>query len=93
MTAKKQRMSEFIDRRFAGAFDAVSKLSPREAEVLILYGRGFKNVEIAERLGLSLKTVETHNDRIREKLAIRKMDHLFVFASLWMCSQYVFGAG
>jgi len=46
-------------------------LSEREAEVLRLVARGYTNAEIAERLSLSVKTVETYRGRGMEKLGLR----------------------
>jgi two-component system, NarL family, response regulator NreC len=47
------------------------RLSAREAEVLRLIAYGFTNREIAGRLRLSIKTVETFRARICEKLGLR----------------------
>jgi DNA-binding NarL/FixJ family response regulator len=45
-------------------------LSDRETEVLHLIARGFANKEIAARLGVSVKTVETYKARSMEKLGL-----------------------
>lgn len=45
-------------------------LSDREGEVLRLIARGFTNREIAARLDVSVKTVETHKARAMEKLGV-----------------------
>jgi DNA-binding NarL/FixJ family response regulator len=45
-------------------------LTDRELEVFRLIGQGVKTADIAERLHLSVKTVETYRDRIRQKLDI-----------------------
>jgi DNA-binding NarL/FixJ family response regulator len=46
----------------------VSRLSDREFEVFRLIGRGVGPGEIATRLGLSVKTVESHRENIKQKL-------------------------
>ena len=51
----------------ASPFDA---LSPRELEVAMLLTRGLRQEDIARRLSLSAKTVNTHKSRLFEKLGI-----------------------
>jgi DNA-binding NarL/FixJ family response regulator len=46
-------------------------LSPRECDVLRLIARGHSNKEIAARLAISVKTVETYKARATVKLALR----------------------
>ena len=55
-------------------------LSPREREVLRLFVRGHSLAEIAERLCLSVKTVETYKVRIMEKLETSKKSELVDYA-------------
>jgi DNA-binding NarL/FixJ family response regulator len=50
--------------------DAVAELSDREAEVVRLVAAGHSNKEIAGRLDLSVKTVETYKARSLEKLGL-----------------------
>ncbi len=50
--------------------NGLEKLSAREAEVLADIARGYTNREVAERLHLSIKTVETHKARSMEKLEL-----------------------
>lgn len=47
-----------------------ARLTPREEEIVRLIGLGHSNKEIAERLEVSVKTVETHKARSLEKLKI-----------------------
>ena len=56
------------------------ELSPREAEVLALVVRGFINKEIAERLYISLPTVITHRKNICDKLHLRSVSALTIYA-------------
>ena len=55
-------------------------LSPREIEVLVLLTRGFINKEIADRLNISLTTVITHRKNITEKLGIKSLSGLTIYA-------------
>jgi len=41
-----------------------------------LVGDGLSNAEIAHNLGISTKTVNTHKERIKEKLALRNAAEL-----------------
>ena len=59
-------------------------LANRELEVFRLIGQGVKTAEIAERLHLSVKTIETYRDRIREKLDLSDGTELAHYATKWM---------
>ena len=73
----------YIDPRIAGRLvntlikpatprpSVTAELSDREAEVLKLIAIGYANKEVAARLGLSVKTVETYKARSMEKLGLR----------------------
>ncbi len=52
----------------ASPFDA---LSPRELEVAMLLVQGLRQEDIARRLSLSAKTINTHKSRLFEKLEVR----------------------
>lgn len=56
-------------------------LSKREVEVLCLVGRGLTSKQIAEALGISLRTVDSHRQRIMQKLAIRNGPSLVRFVA------------
>lgn len=55
----------------AGPATGASELSERETQVLRLLAWGYANKEVADKLGLSVKTVETYRQRIAEKLGLR----------------------
>ena len=56
------------------------KLSERETEVLSLIALGYSNLEIAEELVISSKTVESHKASIRSKLGVQKRSELVRYA-------------
>lgn len=55
-------------------------LSPREVQVLRLLAQGHTNQEAAERLAVSIKTIETHRKRLSDKLGLKTRAELFRFA-------------
>ena len=61
----------------------IDRLSDREFEVFDSIGRGLATREIAERLKLSTKTVETHRDKIKTKLKITSTTELTRHAVQW----------
>ena len=61
----------------------IDSLSDRELEVLQLSGQGQTPREIAMQLGISVKTVETHRMRVREKLNLANSAELMRFAIAW----------
>ncbi len=63
-----------------GPADPEQPLSERETEVLALVARGLINKEIADRLGIGLTTVISHRRNIAEKLGIRSVAGLAVYA-------------
>ena len=48
------------------------KLSAREQELVILVAQGRTNAEIASQLHISIRTVSSHLDRIRDKTGCRR---------------------
>jgi len=55
-------------------------LTPREIEVLGLVALGYMNPEIAERLVLSVRTVETHRANIQRKTGLTTRAELVAYA-------------
>jgi predicted ATPase/DNA-binding CsgD family transcriptional regulator len=55
-----------------GAATAWEKLSPRERELVTLVAQGHTDAQIAERLFISVRTVGSHLDRIRDKTGCRR---------------------
>jgi two-component system, NarL family, response regulator NreC len=60
--------------------DPQHQLTARELEVLQLLAQGYTNQEIAHRLVLSVKTVETHRAHVMEKLGLKTRAELVRFA-------------
>jgi DNA-binding NarL/FixJ family response regulator len=62
----------------------VDTLSDRELEVFEWIGRGLSASEIAAKLTLSIKTIDTHRTHIKEKLGLRKANELVHYAVRWI---------
>ena len=69
-----------LRRRGAAGTDPAAPLSQREREVLELVAQGYTNQQIADHLGLSVKTVETYRARLVEKLGLQSRAELVRYA-------------
>jgi len=80
------RVADKMLRRFVGAGSSGVKGSPlealtdRELEVLHLIGAGHGTRQIAEELYLSIKTVESYQSRLKEKLSLKNSRELMQYA-------------
>src|SRR5215471_19053753 len=63
-----------------GKKDPFAQLTSREREVLVLIAEGQSNKEIANRLGIGVRTIETHRERIMRRLNIHSVAGLTKFA-------------
>jgi len=57
-----------------------TELSEREKEVLVRLAWGLSNKEVADELGVSVKTIETYKVRIGEKLGLRSRTQVVQYA-------------
>lgn len=87
-------MAERILHRSVGGHTELGQspseiLADRELEVFGLIGQGAKTSEIAARLHLSVKTIETYRDRIRQKLNLENGSQLAAQAAQWVAQNAV----
>lgn len=69
-----ERVIQQVDQsKYFDAFRLRYKLSRRETQVIKMIGDGMINKEIAEKLNLSIKTVETHRKNINQKLGVNSL--------------------
>lgn len=61
-------------------------MGDRELQVYTLIGQGYSTKEIAEKLNLSTKTVQTHREHIKAKLGLKSASELSHSAALWNMS-------
>jgi DNA-binding NarL/FixJ family response regulator len=74
-------MDGFLQRHRAGpAAPKVSRLSPREREVVQLLGEGKTTKEVATLLNVSVKTAETHRNNLMHKLKLHSIADLVLYA-------------
>jgi RNA polymerase sigma factor (sigma-70 family) len=57
----------------------LDSLTPRETEVLLLIAEGHTNREAGDRLDISPRTIETHRERVMDKLRVRTVAGLTRF--------------
>jgi DNA-binding NarL/FixJ family response regulator len=75
----KHVVADYI-RHGASGESAVQVLTPRQRETLQLIAEGHSTKEIAHRLGLSVKTVESHRSQVMARLGIRDVAGLVRYA-------------
>jgi DNA-binding NarL/FixJ family response regulator len=80
------RLAGFVLDAFAGEIEVVAdpevdQLTAREKEVLRLIARGYTYKEVAKRLSISVKTVETHVSAVLRKLQLSNRHELTRWAS------------
>ena len=64
--------------------DPIQRLSDRELEVFQLIGQGLKSSAIANRLFLSVHTIDSHREKIRHKLGLKNGNELMQRAVQWV---------
>lgn len=62
----------------------MENLTDRELEVFRLIGKGYSSGKIASQLSISVKTVGTYRERIKEKLGLKHGGDLAKYAVLWV---------
>jgi DNA-binding NarL/FixJ family response regulator len=76
-------LDAFAGRRQANS-SPLERLTDREFEVFQLIGQGRATKEIAEKLHVSVKTVEVHRVNIKQKLSLSTAPELIRFAVRWI---------
>jgi two-component system nitrate/nitrite response regulator NarL len=71
-------LTEFVNT--GGKKEPFAQLTTREREVLVLIAEGKSNKEIADRLGIGVRTIETHRERIMRRLNIHSVAGLTKYA-------------
>lgn len=77
-------MKKLLKRPMPKGDSPVSRLSDRELHVFQMLGSGYATAEVAGHLGLSIKTVEAHREKIKNKLKIKDAKSLVAAARIWV---------
>ena len=77
-------LSRFADGVPETAGSPIQSLSDRELEVFELIGRGLSTRQIGEKLHVSIKTIESHREHIKEKLKLDSSRELMRYAMQWL---------
>lgn len=76
-------LQHYIGNSEAGEHSSIAELSDRELEVFRLIGEGHSTRQIAEQLHISVKTVESYQAHIKEKLSLHSGRELVQHAIQW----------
>ena len=80
----RQMLSQLVNGGDGAGVSPVASLSDRELEIVDQIGNGIPTREIAEKLHVSVKTVEAHRAHIKEKLNLRHAPQLVQFCVRWV---------
>ena len=80
-------LQRYIGARDTGRASSVADLTDRELEVFRLIGEGHSTRQIADELHISVKTVESYQAHIKEKLSLRSARELVQHAIQWSISE------
>jgi two-component system response regulator NreC len=79
-SATRMLLEDYVNHPQGATADAYSTLSDREREMLKLVALGYTSAEVAQKLSLSAKTVETYRMRIMQKLSLSSRADLVQYA-------------
>ncbi|MEX2381914.1 MAG: response regulator transcription factor [Opitutales bacterium] len=80
-------LQQIAGGRAATKGSPVDQLTDRELQVIQLIGEGRSTREIAAKLDLSMKTVESHRAHAMEKLNLKNSTELVHFSVLWVANE------
>lgn len=85
-TTTTKMLEKFVSGNPGEASSPIGLLSNRELTVFRMIGQGFKTGQIAEKLHLSVKTIESYRSHIKEKLKLDSGTDLLKYAIQWVQS-------
>ena len=84
---KGRMLHRFVHQRTDAVMSPIDRLSDREMEVMRLIGNGYGTRDIANMLNLSVKTIDSYREHLKEKLALETSGDLVRFAIQWTKSE------
>ena len=81
-------LSKLASSRKLDKMSHIESLSDRELEIYEMIGQGLSTREIAEKLSLSPKTVETHKENLKRKLKLKNSTELLRHAAQWAMKEF-----
>jgi DNA-binding NarL/FixJ family response regulator len=79
-----QQLMEAVRGGHSVSSSPLAGLTDRELHVFELIGKGVSTAAIADRLHVSVKTIETYRSNIRQKLHVKDATELLRYATLWI---------
>lgn len=76
-------LTRMVGEKHSDSGSPVDRLTDRELQVLEYIGRGLGTRQIAERLGLSIKTIENYREHLKTKLELKNAAELVRYAVRW----------
>jgi DNA-binding NarL/FixJ family response regulator len=80
---KERMLHRYVNKRGDAATFSIDTLSDREMEVFQLIGNGYSTRQIAQRLGLSSKTIDSYREHLKLKLNLNSGAELVRYAIQW----------
>ena len=80
-------LEKFVNGQIEATSSSIERLSDRELEVFQLIGRGYATRQVAEKLNLSVKTIETYREHIKDKMNLKNAAELVKHACQWVQSK------
>ena len=81
---KEKMLHRFVNKKGDGMVFSIDTLSDREMEVFQLIGNGFATRQIAQKLNLSVKTIDSYREHLKLKLRLERGADLVRHAIQWM---------
>lgn len=86
---KERMLHRFVNNRKEAVGFSMDALSDREMEVFQLIGNGYSTRQIAAKLNLSVKTIDSYREHLKLKLQLEAGKDLVRYAIQWMKSEGV----